>query len=136
MFHRLWREQPAAIDSETVPCLNVDGSMFLTFNDADDSQTLVFYMGLSNLGIIARKLIEAGLAADTPAALISNGSRPDQHVARGPLHQLPTLALECPPGVPTLTVIGKVVDLFAAQPMEHPARFYPIQAVQRRKVAL
>jgi uroporphyrin-III C-methyltransferase len=29
-----------------------------------------------------------------------------------------------------------VVDLFAAQPMEYPARFYPVQALQRRgKVA-
>ena len=118
--------------------LHNDGELKLPWHDlADGSQTLVFYMGLSNLGIIARKLIEAGLSADTPAALISNGSRPDQQVIRGPLHQLPTLALKCPPGIATLTVIGQVVDLFAAQPMEHPARFYPVQALQRRnKVAL
>ncbi|MNG12602.1 Siroheme synthase [compost metagenome] len=115
-----------------------DGELKLPWRDlADSSQTLVFYMGLSNLGVIAKHLIEAGLSADTPAALISNGTRPDQHVARGLLHQLPTLALECPPGIPTLTVIGKVVDLFAAQPMEYPARFYPVQALQRHgKVAL
>lgn len=118
--------------------LQHDGELKLPWRDlADSSQTLVFYMGLSNLGVIARHLIEAGLSADTPAALVSNGTRPDQHVARGLLHQLPTLALECPPGIPTLTVIGKVVDLFAAQPMEYPARFYPVQALQRHgKVAL
>jgi uroporphyrin-III C-methyltransferase len=104
---------------------------------ADSSQTLVFYMGLSNLGIIAQRLIEAGLPADTPAALISNGTRPDQHVARGKLHQLPTLALDCPPGIPTLTVIGTVVDLFAAEQLEYPARLYPAQALQRHaKVAI
>lgn len=112
--------------------LQQDGELKLPWRDlADSSQTLVFYMGLSNLGVIAKRLIEAGLPADTPAALISNGTRTDQHVARGLLHQLPTLALDCPPGVPTLTVIGKVVDLFAAQPMEHPARFYPVQTRQR-----
>jgi uroporphyrin-III C-methyltransferase len=114
--------------------LQRDGELTLPWSSlADGSQTLVFYMGLSNLAIIARRLIEAGMAADTPAALISNGTRRDQHVARGLLHQLPTLALDCPPGIPTLTVIGKVVDLFAAQHMEYPARLYPKPP---RKVAL
>ncbi|MEB0121588.1 uroporphyrinogen-III C-methyltransferase [Pseudomonas sp. CCI1.2] len=118
--------------------LQCDGELLLPWHSlADGSQTLVFYMGLSNLGIIARRLIEAGMPADTPAALISNGTRSDQHVARGVLQQLPTLALECPPGVPTLTVIGKVVNLFAAQRLEHPAHFYPVQTLQRHtKVAV
>ncbi|WP_454868566.1 uroporphyrinogen-III C-methyltransferase [Pseudomonas farris] len=118
--------------------LQRDGELQLPWSSlADSSQTLVFYMGLSNLGIIAQRLIEAGMAADTPAALISNGTRPDQHVARGKLHQLPTLALDCPPGIPTLTVIGKVVDLFATQQQEYPARFYSAPVLQRHaKVAI
>ncbi|WP_448724500.1 uroporphyrinogen-III C-methyltransferase [Pseudomonas farris] len=118
--------------------LQRDGELQLPWSSlADSSQTLVFYMGLSNLGIIAQRLIEAGMAADTPAALISNGTRPDQHVARGKLHQLPTLALDCPPGIPTLTVIGKVVDLFATQQQEYPARFYAAPVLQRHgKVAI
>jgi uroporphyrin-III C-methyltransferase len=118
--------------------LQRDGELSLPWSSlADSSQTLVFYMGLSNLGIIAQRLIEAGLPADTPAALISNGTRPDQHVARGKLHQLPTLALDCPPGIPTLTVIGTVVDLFAAEQLEYPARLYPAQALQpHAKVAI
>ncbi|WP_448110643.1 uroporphyrinogen-III C-methyltransferase [Pseudomonas lini] len=112
--------------------LQRDGELQLPWSSlADSSQTLVFYMGLSNLGMIAQRLIEAGMAADTPAALISNGTRPDQHVARGKLHQLPTLALDCPPGIPTLTVIGKVVDLFATQQQEYPARFYSAPVLQR-----
>lgn len=118
--------------------LQRDGELSLPWSSlADSSQTLVFYMGLSNLGIIAQRLIEAGMSADTPAALISNGTRPDQHVARGKLHQLPTLALDCPPGIPTLTVIGTVVDLFAAEQLEYSARLYPAQALQRHaKVAI
>ncbi|ROM81762.1 uroporphyrinogen-III C-methyltransferase [Pseudomonas brassicacearum] len=95
---------------------------------ADDSQTLVFYMGLSNLGTIAARLMAAGLAADTPAALISNGTRPDQQVLRGTLRQLPDMATTCFEGLPTLTVIGKVVGLFAHQPLEHPARLHPVRA--------
>lgn len=113
--------------------LQHDGELSLPWRSlADSTQTLVFYMGLSNLAIIAQRLIEAGMPADMPAALISNGTRPDQHVVRGPLHQLPTLVLACPPGIPTLTVIGKVVDLFAAQPLEYPARLYPIEVLQHQ----
>ncbi|CAH0193174.1 uroporphyrinogen-III C-methyltransferase [Pseudomonas brassicacearum] len=97
---------------------------------ADDSQTLVFYMGLSNLGTIAAQLIAAGLAADTPAALISNGTRPDQQVLRGTLQQLPEMARACAEGLPTLTVIGKVVGLFAHQALEHPARLRPALPLQ------
>ncbi|MCI0996039.1 uroporphyrinogen-III C-methyltransferase [Pseudomonas corrugata] len=93
---------------------------------AEASQTLVFYMGLSNLGTIAARLMEAGLAADTPAALVSNGTRPDQQVLRGTLAQLPELARSCAEGLPTLTVIGQVVGLFAHQPLHHPARLLPL----------
>ncbi|AZE66473.1 uroporphyrin-III C-methyltransferase [Pseudomonas synxantha] len=106
--------------------LQHNGALSLPWSSlADCSQTLVFYMGLANLGVIAQRLIEAGMPADTPAALISNGTRPDQHVVRGPLHQLPTLGLKCPPGIATLTVIGTVVNLFAEQPLQYPARFSP-----------
>lgn len=97
---------------------------------ADDSQTLVFYMGLSNLGTIATRLMAAGLAADTPAALISNGTRPDQQVLRGTLEQLPDMARACAEGLPTLTVIGKVVGLFAHQSLEYPARLHPALPLQ------
>ncbi|MBC3348803.1 MULTISPECIES: uroporphyrinogen-III C-methyltransferase [Pseudomonas] len=115
--------------------LQREGDLSLPWQSlADDSQTLVFYMGLSNLGTIAARLMAAGLAADTPAALISNGTRPDQQVLRGTLQQLPAMARDCVEGLPTLTVIGKVVGLFALQPLQHPARVHPLP--QALKVAL
>jgi uroporphyrin-III C-methyltransferase len=105
--------------------LQREGDLSLPWQSlADDSQTLVFYMGLSNLGTIAARLMEAGLAADTPAALISNGTRPDQQVLRGTLEDLTGMAQACAEGVPTLTVIGKVVGLFADQALQHPARLH------------
>jgi uroporphyrin-III C-methyltransferase len=111
--------------------LQRDGELDLPWPSlADDSQTLVFYMGLSNLRTIAERLMEAGLAADTPAALISNGTRPDQQVLRGTLGQLPEMAQACADGLPTLTVIGKVVGLFAQQPVQHPARIHPMPQAQ------
>lgn len=99
---------------------------------ADDSQTLVFYMGLSNLGTIAARLIDAGMASDTPAALIINGTCPDQQVHRGTLAHLPCMAMEAAEGLPTLTVIGKVVGLFAHQPLHPPACLHPVASAQAR----
>ncbi|CAI8703970.1 uroporphyrinogen-III C-methyltransferase [Pseudomonas donghuensis] len=104
--------------------LQHDGELNLPWHNlADSSQTLVFYMGLSNLRLIAEQLIGAGLAADTPAALISRGTCADQQVLRGSLAQLPMLARQCPAATPTLTVIGQVVGLFAEQALRYPAHF-------------
>ncbi len=41
-------------------------------------ETLVFLMGVKNIGLISDRLIEAGKASDTPAAVIRWGARPDQ----------------------------------------------------------
>lgn len=91
-----------------------DGTLDLHWQSlASGGQTLVFYMGLSTLPQIAANLIAAGLPADTPAALICNGTRDNQRVVRGTLQQLPAIADEHQLVPPTLTVIGKVVDLFS-----------------------
>lgn len=74
-------------------------------------QTLVFYMGLSNSGSISSQLISNGLAADTPVAIIENGSTPKQRVFSGALHQLQAIALWHQVQSPALIVIGKVVNL-------------------------
>ncbi|SDU92449.1 uroporphyrinogen-III C-methyltransferase [Pseudomonas mucidolens] len=106
--------------------LQRDGELKLPWGSlADTSQTLVFYMGLANLAVIAEQLIAAGLPAETPAALICNGARADQQVHRGSLRLLPAMALACEPGVPTLTVIGQVVDLFADAALHYPASLAP-----------
>ncbi|MDM8350271.1 uroporphyrinogen-III C-methyltransferase [Pseudomonas sp. sp1636] len=103
--------------------LQEDGELKLPWSSlAQGGQTLVFYMGLASLGEISQQLIAAGLPADTPAALIGNGTRADQQVARGTLLQLPAMADRHLLTPPTLTVIGKVVDLFAGLNLEYPAR--------------
>ncbi|MNM78441.1 Siroheme synthase [compost metagenome] len=79
---------------------------------ASDRHTLVFYMGLGNLEEIARRLMENGLCATTPAALISHGTQQSQQVLRGELRTLPQLATQHRFDPPTLIVIGKVVALF------------------------
>lgn len=79
-------------------------------------QTLVVYMGASIAGRIARRLIAGGMDRATPAAVITNGTRLDQHVETGFLGELEDLAAHTAGG-PALIVIGDVVrqaDAWAA----------------------
>jgi len=103
--------------------LQQDGELQLPWSSlADPGKTLVFYMGLASLGVISRQLIAAGLPPHTPAALIGQGARVDQQLVRGRLSELPQLARDTALATPVLTVIGKVVGLFAEQQIEFPAR--------------
>ncbi|MGF1683617.1 uroporphyrinogen-III C-methyltransferase [Photobacterium minamisatsumaniensis] len=76
---------------------------------AQSNNTLVFYMGLKQSGHISDKLITHGLAADTPCAIIENGTRPEQRVLTGSLAALPELASTA--ASPALIVIGSVTTL-------------------------
>ncbi len=78
---------------------------------ADPDTTLVVYMGVTNARIIANRLIEAGLSADTPAAAINMGTRPEQKVIRTTLTALPEEIQTAGLSGATLLVIGGVVQL-------------------------
>ena len=81
-----------------------------TLNDA--KQTVVFYMGVKSLPVIAKQLINAGRSPSTPAALIRKGTQPDQQVFRAPLNELEALVISKKITPPTLIVIGDVVNTF------------------------
>ncbi|MGQ0676034.1 MAG: uroporphyrinogen-III C-methyltransferase [Rhodospirillales bacterium] len=83
-------------------------------------RTIVVYMGLSVADAIAERLIAAGLPASTPAAVIENGTRPDQRVSTGSLGQLGRLAAAHGEG-PGLLIIGDVVRLSPAWAPAEPA---------------
>jgi uroporphyrin-III C-methyltransferase len=74
--------------------------------------TLVLFMGLARLRSLADGLIAAGLPPETPAAVVSRGTLPDQEVVSAPLVELPNAA-ERLPG-PALVVVGDVVALAAS----------------------
>ncbi|MGR5348238.1 uroporphyrinogen-III C-methyltransferase [Vibrio mediterranei] len=76
---------------------------------AQSNNTLVFYMGLKQSGHITDKLITHGLSADTPCAVIENGTRKEQRVFQGPLNTLPQMA--CEAESPALIVVGSVTQL-------------------------
>ncbi|MGB1238031.1 MAG: siroheme synthase CysG [Pseudomonadales bacterium] len=75
------------------------------------NQTIVFYMGLHNLPTICEKLIEAGKRADTPAAIVSRGTRADQRTLVGTLENLVQLQAQHQLAAPALIVVGEVVAL-------------------------
>ncbi|KAB7627524.1 uroporphyrinogen-III C-methyltransferase [Alkalilimnicola sp. S0819] len=78
---------------------------------ARPGQTLVVYMGLAGLAELCAGLREHGLAADTPAALVQQGTTDHQRVLVGNLRTLPALAERSQLCAPTLIIVGDVVKL-------------------------
>ncbi len=80
---------------------------------ADAGQTLVVYMGLTKVPLIVRDLLDAGRAADTPAAVIERGTTPRQRHIVTTLVRLPEAVESAKIASPALLVIGEVVSLSA-----------------------
>ncbi len=75
------------------------------------NQTLVFYMGLSQLGYITAQLISSGLAPTTPVAIIEKGTTEHQRTVISTLKDIAALAVSKNLKAPTLIIVGKVVLL-------------------------
>jgi len=89
-----------------------DGSVDLQWQAlAQPRQTVVVYMGLAGMEIICNKLIEHGVSADMPAALVQQGTTVSQRVFTGNLSNLSQLVSEHEVHAPTLLIIGEVVQL-------------------------
>lgn len=89
-----------------------DGSMNLNWAAlAQPRQTVVFYMGLLGVDILCRELAAHGLPRDTPAALIQQGTTPQQRVLEGSLETLPEIVRQGRVEAPTLIIVGEVVRL-------------------------
>ncbi|MEO6835342.1 MAG: uroporphyrinogen-III C-methyltransferase [Candidatus Tumulicola sp.] len=78
---------------------------------ADPHRTLVFLMATRNLDEIARRLIEHGLAASTPAAVVQDGTRPTQRTVAGTLATIGDDVVRAGIGAPAVVVVGGVVNL-------------------------
>ena len=89
-----------------------DGTVDLNWKAlAHPQQTVVFYMGLVGLPIIAEQLIAHGLPGDTPAALVQQGTTQEQRVITATLANLAEAVERAQPRPPTLLIVGKVVEL-------------------------
>ena len=81
-------------------------------------QTVVIYMGSETLSAIARQLLQHGLAASTPVALIENGTTDRERRVVGTLATIERQVLRAQLGGPTLFVIGEVVGLALSRDRE------------------
>jgi len=75
------------------------------------SGTLVILMGMSQIHAICAALIDAGKAADTPAAVVMRASTPEQQVLCATLSTLAEQSTAAGFHAPALIVIGAVVSL-------------------------
>jgi len=75
------------------------------------TDTLVFLMGVKSLPEIVSKLIEFGRPSDTPAALIKEGTKPEQITVVGSLKDIVAKVKDNHLTPPAIIVIGEVVKL-------------------------
>ena len=78
---------------------------------ADPDSTLVIYMGLASLSLISASLIEAGLPASMPAAVVENGTTTRQRRVLSTLTQLDADVTDAGLMAPAIIIIGNVVSL-------------------------
>lgn len=86
--------------------------------------TIILMMAVANLDAIARALMDGGMSADTPAAVVADGSLESQREVRGTLRSIAETARAAHIGAPATTVIGAV------------AGFVPGRAAPQRTVEL
>ena len=73
--------------------------------------TLVVLMGAESLPETMRKLLDHGLPADTPAAVVQWGTEPRQRTVQATLADIAQQAQQVGLGAPAVTIVGEVVRL-------------------------
>jgi uroporphyrin-III C-methyltransferase/precorrin-2 dehydrogenase/sirohydrochlorin ferrochelatase len=74
-------------------------------------QTVAVYMGLSSLKDLSEQFVARGADPNTPAAIIDNGTRPNQRVAVGTIATIDKIAKSASMQGPSMIIIGEVVRL-------------------------
>lgn len=89
-----------------------DGKLALHWDAlARPGQTVVIYMGLNSLPELCQSLIEHGLPADWPAAVVEQGTSANQRVIAATLATLAAEVQAAQVQGPALTIVGSVVSL-------------------------
>src|SRR4051794_4854252 len=73
--------------------------------------TLVFYMGVRNLGRIAEQLVAGGRSPDEPAAVVERGTLPGQRSVGGTLADIAERVAASGLRAPAITLVGPVARL-------------------------
>lgn len=104
-----------AADGETTLTENLDTLAKL-------EGTLVFLMGLHHLEEITSGLMQGGKSAETPAAVISKGTTPQQKTIRAKLAELAAEVRKAELEAPAVIVIGETAGLDFTGTIPHPLR--------------
>lgn len=75
------------------------------------NHTLVFYMGLTRAEDISQHLLQGGLDAATPVAIIENGCRKNQRTIISSLSEFPVDVVREQVQSPALIIVGEVVRM-------------------------
>ena len=84
------------------------------------SGTLVFLMGMGNLHPIVEGLLAAGKPETTPAAVIENGTLPEERSVRGCLGDIEERVREMGIGTPAIIVVGETAALDMSSTVRRP----------------
>ena len=87
------------------------GSSSLNYEALAGVDTLVFYMGVKNLPLIAERLIAAGRSGRTPVALVHKATLPEQRTVTATLATAARAAEQAHIKPPTLLIVGEAVAL-------------------------
>ncbi|CAM4046106.1 MULTISPECIES: siroheme synthase CysG [Pseudoalteromonas] len=104
------RDHAQAIQFVTGHCKK-DGQELDWQSLAKPNQTLAIYMGVIKSPHIQAQLLKHGRGADTPVAIIENGTRKNQRVVTGQLGELADLIERHSIISPALLIIGEVASL-------------------------
>ena len=89
-----------------------DGKLDLNWDALlQPKQTVAIYMGVGGIRLLSSELINRGMSATTPAAIIQQGTTPEQRVIIGDLETLPALIGKEAIKPPSMMIIGEVVKL-------------------------
>ena len=101
---------------------------------ARGSQTLVVYMGSSKLAEITRELIANGRQDTTAAAVIMQGTRPEQKIVGGTLTNIARLSSAAGIKAPAVLIVGAVAQLAEQLHWYYPDNFFDRYAGQPESV--
>jgi siroheme synthase len=77
---------------------------------AKAADTIVIFMGMSQLEQILYKLIDAGLRKETKIAVIENATTKVQRIVKGNLNNIMNRVIKAKLKSPAVIIIGKVVS--------------------------
>ncbi|MBF8270884.1 MAG: sirohydrochlorin ferrochelatase, partial [Gammaproteobacteria bacterium] len=89
-----------------------DGSLDLNWDALlQPQQTVAIYMGVGAVKLLSEELIKRGMSGTTPAAIIQQGTTPQQRVFISDLNSLPGLIAREDIKPPSMLILGAVVKL-------------------------